>query len=219
MILKVIKTYILDKFTITADQLLLIELVTTKDYIGLDSLIDTLKGQYDVLMQNLYRRNFIDFKEIENPVNYKKVENIFITTKGEEVIAHIKDVLEGLTKNQQIPIVSVEANFDEFWTLFPSSDKWGNFSATRSLKSDKENCRKKYKKLINEEGYKHEDIIKALSYQIALFKKNSTVIDNKMKFFQNSLTWINQRTFIQYLEILSDDENTIQDGAWNQETL
>ena len=46
----------------------------------------------------------------------------------------------------------------------------------------------------------------ALEYQKNLFKKNSTMIENKMKFFQNSATWLNQKTFLEYLELSKEEQ-------------
>jgi len=201
-LLKKIKDQILDKYNISADQLLIIELLFFKEYSDLEIYIQRVNINYEVIMQNLFRRDFIKYYNDDCP-GFKEVRNLYLTLKGENVIKALRDV--NLQDDESPVVITVETYFNEFWDTFPISDKWGKFPATRSLRSDKSGCNKKYVKLLLEEGYKHEDIIKALKYQVSLFKKNTTLVDNKMKFFQNSSTWLNQKTFTSYLELMNDN--------------
>lgn len=109
--------------------------------------------------------------------------------------------------------------FDEFWMLFPSSDEHGVYKKTRVLKAAKDGCRKKYNSLIVE-GYKHEDIIRALRYEIK-FRKDSSNNGNKMTYMKNSLTWLNQKEFEVILETMSDDEedNSTSNNDWTSNLI
>jgi hypothetical protein len=184
------------------DQLLIIELLFFKEYIELESYITRLVQNYDVIMQNLFRRDFIKLYNT-NISGYKHVRNIYLSLKGENVIKTLRDVK--FEEGDGEIIITVETYFNEFWDTFPASDKNPPFPPTRSLKADKNGCNKKYVKLLMEEGYKHEEIIEALKFQIALFKKNSTMVENKMKYFQNSSTWLNQKTFLEYQELAKSE--------------
>lgn len=199
--LKKIKEEVLDKFNLVADQLLIIELLFFKEYSDLDTYIPRLASNYDILMQNLLRRDFIKYYN-DNLASYRNVRNISLTLKGENVLKALRDITPD---NDSKVVITVETYFNEFWDKFPSSDKWNNFPSTRALKSDKNGCNKRYNKLLLEEGYNHTDIIKALDFQIRMFKKNSTVVENKLKFFQNSSTWLNQKTFLEYLELMKEE--------------
>ena len=200
--LKTIKQQILDKFNISVDQLLLLELLFFKEYTEIEHYIPRLAQTYDIMVQNLFRRDFIKLYD-ENITGMKNVRNLCVSLKGENVIKALRDIK--WESNQEI-IITTESCFNEFWDAFPSSDKWASFPLTRALKADKNGCNKRYSKLLVEEGYKHEDVMTALEYQKNLFKKNSTMIENKMKFFQNSATWLNQKTFLEYLELSKEEQ-------------
>lgn len=199
MLFKEIKSKIVDKYKITPDQLMIIELLILKEYLELEQYYETLKGGYVLAIQNLFRRNYIDLYDINNQ-NFFDVRNMFLSDKGEKII----EILSGIKIDKQIKIVSSEKDFEEFWNTFPSTDKWENFSATRSLRQDKEGTRKKYNKLISE-GVNPTDILDGLKYQIQLFKRNSTLTDNKLTYFQASSTWLHQKTYGEYLNLSKED--------------
>ena len=201
--LKAIKEQILDRYNLTCDQLLILELLFFKEYIECENYIPKLAQNYEIIMQNLFRRDFIKLYD-ENIVGMKHVRNLCVSLKGENVMKALRE-FKWEEKGEEF-YISVETYFNEFWDTFPSSDRWNKYNATRALKSDKNGCNKKYTKLILEEGYKHEDIMKALQFQIQLFKKNSTILENKMKFFQNSSTWLQQKTFLEYLELMKAEQ-------------
>lgn len=197
-----IKLKILNSYEINPNQLFIIDLISHKNYAELGTLKSLLRDSYKPDMQNLYRRNFIDFYD-EKIRSYDELDNIFLTKKSELLVTQLYEVITN-AKQIEAPVLDSDSLFEEFWTIFPSSDKWGTFTSTRSLKQDKEGCKKKYKKIL-QEGYKHDEVIKALEYQLDMFKKNSSMGNNRMTFFQNSATWLNQKTFLQYIDLMNNE--------------
>lgn len=124
---------------------------------------------------------------------------------GKSVIEKVMNFDPVRTKNNS-PFKKL---FEEFWELYPGTDKHSIYPKTRALKSNRKGCEEKYKKLI-EEGVKHEDIIKALRYEIEERKKTSGK-DNKLSFMKNSSTWLNQREFEIIQETMTDTED---DDDW-----
>ena len=182
------------------DQLLILELLFFKEYIELEEYIPRLAQNYEIIMQNLLRRDILYFYN-SDVASAKNIRNIAVSLKGENII---KEFSQMKFEPQEKIIITIEAYFEEFWALFPSSDKWAKYSATRALKADKDGCRKKYFKLLEE--YKHEEIMEALKFQIEMFRSTSTIAENKLKFFQNSSTWLNQKTFLEYAELSKQEK-------------
>lgn len=118
-----------------------------------------------------------------------------------------KNILD--LQEKSIPKQETKTNkddFEEFWKLFPSSDEHGIYRRTRILKANKDGCKKKYQQYI-QEGVLHDDIIKALKYDVKL-RRDGNNKQNNMMYMKNSLTWLNQREFEVILENMTDDNNS-----------
>jgi len=95
--------------------------------------------------------------------------------------------------------------FEEWWRIFPSNDifeyKGRRFEGVRALKRNKSGCKDLFNKIINEEGYTAEDLIKALEFEITL-KKEASVKDstNHMRFMTNTHSYLVQRKFEGFME-------------------
>jgi len=107
--------------------------------------------------------------------------------------------------------------FEEFWALFPTSDEHSIYKKTRLLKAGKENCKRKYLEYLRQ-GIKHEDIIKALKYEIKLRRDNNNG-QNKMTYMKNSLTWLNQKEFEIILETMTEDQNSNSSDDWTSNSI
>ena len=110
-----------------------------------------------------------------------------------------------------------QSKFEEFWDLYPVSDKHGNWLRTRTLKSDKAKCLNYYNKALKN-GIKHSDIIKALKWEIK-DRKNNSSLKNKMSFMKASSAWLYQREYEVINEAMVESEDTDQDGDWTQNTI
>lgn len=97
-----------------------------------------------------------------------------------------------------------EDEFEKWWKEYPATDmfEWQaqSFYGSRGLKVKKEDCRKKFNEILLEGEFSSEDMIKALQVELFL-KKNQSVKDkeNKLKYMQNTLTYLNQRTFENFI--------------------
>ena len=95
------------------------------------------------------------------------------------------------------------------WETKPSTDKFEykgkSFPATRALRANKDECRTKFNKILLEGDYTSEQLVEALKYDVQSKKDNSiSTGTNKLSFMQNSLTYLNQRTFEPFIEIIKE---------------
>jgi len=203
MILKVFLEEILDKYKITADQVVIIEAIFEKDYSFLEKILQIDK-QRKLLLQNLVRRGFLGIYSDE--LGFEIVENLYVTDKGEDIIFNLKTKFEDFKKlDITFEKTNFEYQFNEFWETFPTSDKILHYPRTRVLRTEQEKCKKLYKKLLEE--YKHEDIITALKYEIEMRTNNSNgKMFSDLKFMKASITWLNNKEFLAILEVMKDDD-------------
>ena len=99
--------------------------------------------------------------------------------------------------------------FDSWWENYPGTDKFEykgkSFPATRALRANKDECRTKFNKILLEGDYTSEQLIEALKYDVQSKKDNSVSTgNNKLSFMQNSLTYLNQKTFEPFIEIIKE---------------
>ena len=99
--------------------------------------------------------------------------------------------------------------FDSWWENYPGTDKFiykgRSFPATRALRANKDECRIKFNKILLEGDYTSEQLVEALKYDVQSKKDNSiSTGNNKLSFMQNSLTYLNQRTFEPFIEIIKE---------------
>jgi len=99
------------------------------------------------------------------------------------------------------------SKFDEWWKEFPSTDTFKHkdrvFSGCRSLKQDKDNCRIKFDKILLEGEHSAQTLIDALKFDVLNKKENSLKTGvNKLTYLQNSLTYLNQRSYEGFIELI-----------------
>ena len=108
-------------------------------------------------------------------------------------------------RRKAIPIEGFEA----WWKAYPGTDtfrhKGKTFSGSRNLRQKKDECKVKFENIVEEGEYTADELIKALQYEVEQ-KKNTSVEQkaNKLTFMQNSLTYLNQRTFEPYIELIRE---------------
>lgn len=103
----------------------------------------------------------------------------------------------------------ISSEFESWWNAFPGTDtfsyKGKTFTGSRSLKSAKEECRIKFEKILNEGEYTSDQLIKALEFDVKQKHENSIVSrTNKLTYLQNSLTYLNQRSFEPFIELINE---------------
>ena len=126
-----------------------------------------------------------------------------LTVPGNELLTFIKSSSSEKLKKKKAD----NSEFDKWWKTFPATDtfeyKGKKFIGSRSLKNSKDDCKLKFEKILFEGEYTADVLIKALEYELlqkleASIKTNT----NKLAYMQNSLTYLRQRTFESYIELM-----------------
>ena len=160
----------------------------------------------EAVCQSIYRKGLV-------------TEDYKITTLGKELLVFLE-------KDEEEKFIKKKVNdddFDKWWKTYPGTDtftyKDKTFTGTRGLRQKKDECKVKFNKILNEGEYTAEDLIAALEYEILQKKENSIKTKtNKMSFMQNSLTYLNQRTFEPFIELIKEgktikETNQVQGGT------
>lgn len=145
----------------------------------------------EILVQGIYRKGLISG---DNK----------ITLTGRNVLKFIK---EEAPKDNIIKKKPASEDFKMWWKAFPGTDtfKYKNktFTGSRSLRRDEENCRLKFNAILSEGDYTANDLIAAIEFDVLQKKENSYKSgDNKLKYIQNSLTYLTQRSFEPFIELV-----------------
>ena len=202
MVLKKFLEEILDRYQITADHIVIIESIFEKDMMFLEKFLQ-IEKQRKLLLQNLVRRGFLDI--FDEDIGFELSHNIYVTSLGEEILLNVKEIFEEFKKQEVVFMkTEFESQFEEFWSTFPSTDKFGIYPTTRNLRTNQDKCKRMYKKLL--EDYKHEDIMKALLHEIEMRKNNSVGKSfSDFKYMKASSTWLHNKEFLAILEGIEND--------------
>ena len=128
-----------------------------------------------------------------------------LTIAGDSLL----DFLNTKTEVKFVKAKPSESEFDEWWGIFPATDKFEHkgkqFTASRSFKVKKDDCKTQFNKLINEKGFTAREIIEATKFDIQIRKENSFQRkENQLKYLQNSLTYLNQASFQGFVELINE---------------
>ena len=129
-----------------------------------------------------------------------------ITLTGKNVLKFLK---EAEPKDKIIKKKPASEDFKRWWKAFPGTDTFRHknkvFNGTRSLRRDEENCRLKFNAILSEGEYTADDLIAALEFDVLQKKENSVKNnDNKLRYMQNSLTYLTQRSFEPFIELVRE---------------
>ena len=100
------------------------------------------------------------------------------------------------------------AEFERWWAAFPGTDifthKGKSFSGGRTLRVYKDDCQLKLDSILAEGEYTVDQLIAALEYEVLQKKENSFKTGtNRLTYMQGSLTYLNQRSFQNYIELIN----------------
>jgi hypothetical protein len=128
-----------------------------------------------------------------------------ITIQGNELIDFINSPVEQRLKRKKVE----SSDFDRWWKTFPGTDtfeyKGKKFVGSRSLRQNKDECRIKFEKIISEGEYTADVLIKALELDIEQKVRASLKTGtNKISYMQNSLTYLTQRSFEPFIELVRE---------------
>jgi hypothetical protein len=135
-----------------------------------------------------------------------------VTLVGRELMSFASESSPEATKVKKRIVVS---GFDEWWKAYPGTDTFSHkektFNGTRSLRTKKDDCKAKFNKILEEGEYTAQELIDALKFEVEQKKENSVKEKtNKLKFMQNSLTYLNQRTFEPFIELIKSGVTIVE---------
>jgi len=128
-----------------------------------------------------------------------------LTLQGKELLSFIET--EGEVKIAKMKAPASE--FEQWWKAYPGTDtfvhKGKKFTGSRSLRQNKDECRLRFDKILLEGEYTLQDMLAALKFDVEQKKENSVKTgNNKLTYMQNSLTYLNQRSFEPYIELIKE---------------
>ena len=141
-------------------------------------------------------------------------ENFKITLIGKSVLGFLDEKGEPEMKLVKSKIVSND--FDDWWKAYPGTDTFSHkkvdFTGTRSMRAKKDDCKLKLKNILAEGEYTIKEMIAALEYEVLQKKENSVKTKtNRLTFMQNSLTYLNQRTFEPFIELIREGKKIVEE--------
>lgn len=174
----------------TLDLVYILQLVSENENINLSETFSSKK--IDVIVQTAIRKGLLTDNGALTLTGKELLQ--FLNSEGEDV------VIKKAVKND---------DFEEWWKTYPGTDsfvhKGVTFTGSRSLRVRKDECKIKLKKILDEGEYTITELIEALKFEVLQKKENSIKQkSNKMSFMQNSLTYLNQRTFEPFIELVRE---------------
>ena len=105
--------------------------------------------------------------------------------------------------------------FNLWWSAYPGTDtfthKSVSFSGSRSFKVNKDECKIKLNKILEEGEYTLEELIEALKFDVLQKKENSVKnLTNKLMYMQGSLTYLNQRSYEPFIELIKEGQKIVE---------
>ena len=134
-------------------------------------------------------------------------EDFKLTLIGKSVLGFLDE--EGTPEVKLVKAKRDNNDFETWWKSYPGTDtfthKTKSFTGTRSMRVKKEDCKTKLNAILAEGEYTIKEMIAALEYEVLQKKENSIKTkSNRLMFMQNSLTYLNQRTFEPFIELIKE---------------
>jgi hypothetical protein len=134
-------------------------------------------------------------------------ESFKLTLIGKSVLGFLDE--EGTPETKLVKKKQDSNDFDEWWKTYPGTDTFTHknkeFTGTRSMRTKKDDCKAKLNAILQEGEYTIDELIAALKYEVLQKKENSYVSKtNKLSYMQNSLTYLNQRSFEPFIELIRE---------------
>jgi hypothetical protein len=141
-------------------------------------------------------------------------EDFKVTLIGKSILGFLDE--EGEPEAKLNKKVVETDTFETWWKTFPGTDtfvhKGQSFTGSRALRKQKEDCKAKLISILEEGEYTIEEMIAALEFEVLQKKENSVKSKtNKLSFMQNSLTYLNQRTFESFIELVKQGVKIVEE--------
>ena len=184
------------------------ELIKKSYNLDLIYLLKLIEEQYDI--QPLYNDS------MKIAALYQTLIRKGLITKDEEKLTPVgESLLKFVNNTDNAKIIKrkpVTTEFEEWWKNYPPTDSFevnGKvFKGTRALRRGKEECRRKFKAILEEGDYTAEQLTKALQYEVERkIERSLKERKNCMSFMQGSIPYLNQRTFEGFIELMEQDKD------------
>lgn len=141
-------------------------------------------------------------------------ENFKITVIGKSILGFLDE--EGTPDLKLVKKKQSSESFELWWKSYPGTDtfthKAKSFTGTRSMRMKKEDCKIKFNTILAEGEYTADEMVAALEYEVLQKKENSIKTKtNRLTFMQNSLTYLNQRTFEPFIELIREGKTVAEE--------
>ena len=141
-----------------------------------------------------------------------------ISRDDEKITIEGKDLLDFISSDDDTPSPKmikrkpVVTEFEEWWKNYPSTDsftyKHKTFKGSRSLRRAKNDCKAKFKAILNEGDYTAQQLIGALKYEVNVkVERSLREGKNLMSYMQGSVPYLNQRTFEGFIELMESEKD------------
>lgn len=135
-------------------------------------------------------------------------EDCKVMIEGKNILEFLSTPIEeSATLGKRKPID--DDRFNLWWNAYPGTDTFMHkdiaFSGSRSLRVAKEECKLKLNKILEEGEYTLEELVGALKFDVLQKKENSVKNKaNKLTYMQSSITYLNQRSFEPFIELIKE---------------
>ena len=172
-------TSLLNKFSISINQLVFISLVLNDNQINNQDIHELLSRVNEEEIQDLIQRNII----------------VVTISDDNKIYSTSKELLDFIKKNEQ-------SMFDEFYEVFPiyvtRPDGTRGF-----LRSNVNKCRKEYNRIIGKSKAMHEHILSCLRYEI-----DDKLQTGKIGYMKTMWKWLTQHEWECYEEQMNLEQQT-----------
>jgi hypothetical protein len=133
-----------------------------------------------------------------------------ITTTGVELLVFMDSKAPGKLMRRKVD----DSAFSIWWKEFPGTNNFTHnrktFTGDRGLRTNESECRLKFDKILLEGEYTAQEIIDATKYDIFQKKEMSVKTGvNKLTYLHNSLTYLNQRDYEPFIELIKQGHKII----------
>lgn len=154
--------------------------------------------------QTLVRKGYLDMQGV-------------LTKEGSSLLVGISSgMMPEVVKRKREKRIEITGDFEKWWTAYPATDTFTYrtkvFKGSRALRMNKLGCQVKFGSIMSKGEYTIEEMIGALELE----KKQKMELSlqenrNKMSYFQNSETYLNQQTYAAYIELLKENPKAIEE--------
>lgn len=150
-------------------------------------------AKLEVILQGILRKGLIT-------PQYK------ITLMGRNLINFLK---EDAPEEKLVKLKANAEDFERWWKAYPGTDTFSHngvkFQGTRAFRTKKDECQVKFNSILSEGDYTTDDMVAAIEFDVLQKKENSfKTKTNRLTFLQNTLTYLNQRTFEPFIELIKE---------------